>query len=161
MPHQTLTDSLYYHVTSPSYIPHLYQYSVMRGHPSAHLHFLAWAWTPADTRPHLLFTPHLPRDSSTTARTADDCRLLWKQPAASKRPISDLNPQHCQKQASGLHAVIRHDVVCYDKIWTLTQSQARLPKSERINSINNNVESQVEENIRVFNTWLTTILLHS
>lgn len=73
------------------------------------------------------------------------CRLLWKQPAASKRPISGLNPQHCQKQASGLHAVIRHDVVCYDQIWTLTQSQARRPKSERVNSINNNVESQVEE----------------
>lgn len=115
-------------------------------------------WHKTSSSVHATPAPGQQHNSKNSGRL---CRLLWKQPAASKRPISDLNPQHCQKQASGLHAVIRHDVVCYDKIWTLTQSQARLPKSERINSINNNVESQVEENILVFNTWLTTILLHS
>lgn len=101
------------------------------------------------------------------------CHLLWKQPGASKRPISDLNPTALSKTSIWSSCSSKAWCHLYDKIWSLTQSQVRLPKSERINSINNNVESQVEDwkyprlqhlthdySLTLIITWSKCVLIH-
>lgn len=133
MPHQKLTDSLYDHVTSLSDIPHLHQYSDMRGHPSAHLHKTSsvHATPAAHAAQQQERRTTLSSSVETTSRVKEANQ--WFKPAALwKTSIWS----SCSNKAW-------RRLLC--KIWTLTQSQARLPKSERVNSINNNVEPLVEE----------------